>query len=111
MDRWPEKLGLLPSRPLEDGLRWGDAEDSIDDVRETSRGRRPADVYLPRGIASDAMALGFAYMSWLRSHYLREVADNPSAVITDYEHFNRHFPQLGTQERSQQAVLLSTDYR
>ena len=55
-----EKQGLLPGRPLEDGLS----------IKTDVRGRRPADVFLPQGSRysrGKPEALDFAVTSGLRA--------------------------------------------
>lgn len=86
-----EKAGLLPGRPLEDGVREGGAEDP---VPAASR-RRPADVFLPRGPGGSASALDFACTSGMRADLLHTSAIDPAAVVSAYEAFKRGFTPPG----------------
>eukprot|EP00973_Karenia_brevis_P028202 3885644-Karenia_brevis.AAC.1 len=76
-----EKAGLLPARPQEDGIGM------------TGEARRPADVWLPRGMQGDAEALDFAATSGLRSDNYRSVIDNPAIVFDQYELYKRAYKQ------------------
>ena len=68
-----EKAGLLPSRPGDDGLP------------ATTAARRPADIWLPRGMQGDAEALDFACSSGLQAGLVRQVAAEPGEVFVRYE--------------------------
>jgi hypothetical protein len=72
-----EKAGLLPMRPETDDLPVSGP---------VSRGRRPADVWLPRGSKGRAEALDFAVTSAMRGDMLRHSVSNPGAVFSMYEH-------------------------
>ena len=74
-----EKAGLLPARPAQDGLG------------PESDGRRPADIWLPRGTESGAEALDFAVTSGLQAALYRRVAENTNVVFDHYEAFKRSF--------------------
>eukprot|EP00973_Karenia_brevis_P005963 811082-Karenia_brevis.AAC.1 len=76
-----EKAGLLPARPSEDGAPHAASEDEVAEYAQTrrARGRRPADIYLPRGIKGVPMALDFACTSGMRAHRLRDAGINPEA--------------------------------
>ena len=84
-----EKAGLLPQRPQEDGL-------------PTSRGaRRPADVWLPRGVDGEPEALDFAVTSGMQAGLLRNVMEEPGYVFMRYEDFKQQ--HLRTAEQCQTA--------
>ena len=72
-----EKAGLLPSRPSEDGLT------------SVGEARRPADIWLPRGMQGGPKALDFAVTSGMQADTYRSVIDNPSSVFDHYENFKR----------------------
>ena len=72
-----EKAGLLPKRPLEDGLG------------ATTGTRRPADVWFPRGPDGRGVAHDFACTSGLRSDLLARTVENPFSVFEAYEDFKR----------------------
>ena len=74
-----EKAGLLPARPLEDGIKVEGQE------------RRPADVWLPRGPGGRGEALDFACSSGMRADILAQVVDNPNIVFERYEEFKRSY--------------------
>ena len=94
-----EKPGLLPARPLEDGVsRVGAAGSPEIDQARQPRGRRPADVFLPRGTSGRPMALDFACTSGMRSDWLRAAREDPKAVITHYENFKRDYRTPGDTE-------------
>ena len=70
-----EKAGLLPGRPTSDG------------VPAAQSARRPADVWLPRGLQGDNEALDFAITSGMQSDRIRQSAATPTAIFEDYESF------------------------
>ena len=72
-----KKAGLPPSRPGDDGLP------------ATTAARRPADIWLPRGVQGDAEALDFACSSGLQAGLVRQVAAEPSEVFARYEGLKR----------------------
>ena len=74
-----EKTGLLPGRPDDDG------------VSGQSGDRRPADVWLPRGLSSQGVASDFACTSALRSDLLSASAENPAFVFDQYETFKKQY--------------------
>ena len=63
-----EKAGLLPARPKEDGL-------------PSPLGRRPADVWVPRGNSGGGEAWDFAVSSGMRSDLFRACSDAPELVF------------------------------
>jgi hypothetical protein len=74
-----EKAGLLPPRPNVDGF-----EDTLD-----GHGRRPADVWLPRGPDGTGVALDFAATSGMQAGLFREASRSPELVFERYERFKR----------------------
>lgn len=74
-----EKAGLLPQRPGEDGI--------------TTQGgnRRPADVWLPRGLGGRGRALDFACTSGMRADRLWQSRVTPSHMFDTYEEFKREY--------------------
>ena len=96
-----EKAGLLPARPPQDALERpsGLDEESAEEVRDRQRrGRRPADIYLPRGTNGSPMALDFACTSGLRADLLRGVVEDPYGVLASYETLKRNFQPPGDSE-------------
>ena len=83
-----EKVGLLPARPVEDG------------VGQTA-GRRPADVWLPRGRGRRGEALDFACTSGMRTDFLERSAEDGGAVFPAYEHRKRTYK--ATEEECERA--------
>ncbi len=77
-----EKAGLLPSRPASDGLPSG-------------TGRRPADVWMPRGSSGQGEALDFAVTSGLRNDLFRVAAEAPEEVFHQYEKTKRDYLRTG----------------
>ena len=59
--------------------------------QQARRRRRPADVYLPRGVNGSPVALDFAATSGMQAGLLRQAADEPSAVIVAYEQKKTRF--------------------
>jgi len=82
-----EKAGLLPRRPAEDALP------------ACGGARRPADIWLPRGVHGDAEALDFAATSGLQAGLFRQVAEDPGHVFLRYEEFKRNHLQTDEQCR------------
>ena len=78
-----EKAGLLPGRPASDGVK----------VQEG--GRRPADVWLPRGPSGRGEALDFACTSGLRTDMWRCVLQNPNCVFESYEDYKFTYKYTG----------------
>ena len=78
-----ERPGLLQPRPLA-GSRQEDGSN-----RELNKGRRPADIYLPRWRRGTPAALDFAVTSGLRSSIVDRSAVDGSAPTTTYEDFKR----------------------
>ena len=88
-----EKQGLLPERPTEDNLSGVQA---TDDVAVGARGRRrPADVFIARGLGGWPAALDFACTSGLRADTLHSAAQNPEDVLNAYEDFKKGFQAPG----------------
>jgi hypothetical protein len=73
-----EKAGLLPDRPADDGL-------------PMKSGRRPADVWLPKGRKNRAEALDFAVTSGMRADLFRACRENPGEVFERYEKIKREY--------------------
>ena len=63
--------------------------------QQARRGRRPADVYLPRGVNGSPMALDSAATSGMQTGLLRQSADEPSSAIVAYEERKREFRPEG----------------
>ena len=59
------------------------------------RRRRPADIYLLRGINGSPMALDFAATSGMQSSLLRQSADDPTSVVVSYEQRKKDFIPQG----------------
>ena len=91
-----EKANLLPARPPDDV--WDvEASNGLSDRRR----RRPADIYLPRGITGSPMALDFAATSGMQSRLLRQSADDSSSAIVAYEQRKRDFIPEGETESTE----------
>ena len=82
-----EKAGLLPPRPDTEGIK----------EKSDARGRRPADVWLPRWCGNGAVALDFAVTSGLRADNLHESAIDHNSAVTSYEASKRAFLQTEAQ--------------
>ena len=76
-----EKAGLLPARPTSDGAP----------ERPLLNGRRPADVWLPRGASGRPEALDFAVSSGMRSDLFRLSAVDPGLAFVQYERYKRNY--------------------
>ena len=74
-----EKAHLFPQRPISNGLP------------SSNGGRRPDDVWLPRGSTGKGEALDFAVTSGLQSELVVPVADTPGLVFQRYEQFKRSY--------------------
>ena len=74
-----EKANLLPQRPVSDGMPMGGG------------GRRPADVWIPRGASGKGEALDFAVSSGLQSELFLPGSDAPGLVFQRYEHLKRTY--------------------
>ena len=74
-----EKANLLPQRPVADGLP------------QKHSGRRPADVWLPRGASGKGEALDFAISSGMQSELFHPVAETPGLVFHRYNDLKRSF--------------------
>ena len=77
---------MLPAQPSEDMLT-----DTADNTIAARQRRRPADIFLPRGVGNEPTALDFACTSGLRFDRVRASADNPEAMLADYDDFKRNF--------------------
>jgi hypothetical protein len=82
-----EKAGLLPRRPAEDALP------------ASGGARRPADIWLPRGVHGDAEALDFAATSGMQAGLVR-AAHEPGHVFMRYEELKRNHLQTDEQCRA-----------
>ena len=83
-----EKPGLLPSRPHEDGIH----------CDSHGEARRPADVWLPRGMSSTSgrpEALDFAVTCGLTSDKVWKSAESPHVLFEDYCDFKRQYKDTG----------------
>ena len=76
-----EKANLLPARPGADGLP----------AQTTGNGRRPADIWLPRGCSRKGEALDFAVSSGLQSELFHPTAETPGLVFARYNDMKRSF--------------------
>jgi hypothetical protein len=83
-----EKAGLFPSRP---------EADDLPAPASASAGRRPADIWLPRGSKGRGEALDFAVTSAMRGDVFRHAAASPEAVFSSYEHQKRQHLDTGQQ--------------
>ena len=77
-----EKAGLLPGRPVADGMP------------VIGNGRRPADVWLPRGPNGKGEALDFAVSSGMQSELFQSSAETPGLVFHRYEELKRNFKDI-----------------
>ena len=82
IDAEREKAGLLPGRPPEDG------------IAISTSSRRPADIWLRRGLHGGQEALDFAVTSGLRSDLYRAFAENAGTVFSDYETYKREYKSI-----------------
>ena len=76
-----EKAGLLLGRPGEEGLP------------SSAGARRPADIWVRRGIHSEAEALDFAVTSGLRAALYRRIVEDQGILFAGYEAFKRDYKQ------------------
>ena len=91
-----ETANLLPAHPP--GDVWDpEASNGWSDRRR----RRPADIYLPRGITGSPMALDFAATSGMQGSLLRQSADDSTSVIVAYEQRKRDFIPEGETETTE----------
>ena len=86
-----EKAGLLPPRLDADAIR----------EKTGSRGRRPADIWVPQWRESGPAALDFAVTSGLRADALHTTAVDARSCVTDYENVKRQYLQTEAQCASQ----------
>ena len=91
-----EKANLLPAWPL--GDLWNHEDTNVAHARGR---RRPADVYLPRGISGSPMALDFAATSGMQTSFLRQSANDPTSVVVGYEQFKRDIMPDGETETTE----------
>ena len=87
-----EKAGLLPKRPADDGIMTG------------TGGRRPADVWVPRGPDGRGEALDFACAPGLRADLLPRTADAPETVFAEYEAFKRGYKTQTSSRANKDSV-------
>ena len=78
-----EKAGLLPPRPTD--------EDVTPAYRSGQRGRRPADIWIPRADDGRGAAIDFAVTSGLRADRLNAAATDPSSISAAYEVYKRSY--------------------
>ena len=78
-----EKAGLLPPRPS--------GEEVTTAHRADPRGRRPADIWIPRAIDGRGAAVDFAVTSGLRADRLAGASADPSSVLAAYENQKRQY--------------------
>ena len=81
-----EKQGLLPGRPLDDG--------APSRQQQEDGQRRPADVYLPRGVGGAKRApaaLDWAITSGLRADKVHQIAEGTSDILAEYADFKRTY--------------------
>ena len=78
---WDIWANVLPARPAVDGLP------------AAGSGRRPADVWLPRGASGGGEALDFAVTSAMQSALFRPAVDQPDMVFQRYEQLKREYKQ------------------
>jgi hypothetical protein len=86
-----EKAGLLPDRPSDDGL-------------PRTRGRRPADIWFPKGRHNLPEAIDFAVTSGMRADIYRTCRTAPEEVFERYERFKRDY-------KSTSAACESANFR
>ena len=86
-----EKAGLLLARPPSDDLSVG-AQPTNQDRRAR---RRPADIYLPRGLRGTREALDFACTSGMRADTLWTAGQSPGTILSNYEQSKRDFVAPG----------------
>ena len=101
LDPEPEKPGLLPGRPGEDG-----APDAAPADRAGGHDdrRRPADIWFPRGCKEGARspeAMDFAVTSGLQTKYLDAARRDPNEVFQAYEDFMSQYKDTGQKCRQQ----------
>ena len=101
-----EKPGLLPARPADDGVARSGIGVAEDETTRQPRARRPADVFLPRGVAGSPMALDFACTSGMRADRVRTARDSPTSVVAEYEHFKRGYKTPGDTESTERQCQI-----
>ena len=93
-----EKQGLFPGRPLDDG--------APSQQQQEDRQRRPADVYLPRGVGGTKRApaaLDWAITSGLRADKVQQVVEGSTDILAEYADFKRSFKD--TESKCQQQGI------
>jgi hypothetical protein len=84
-----EKAGLLPGRPKFDGV----AGKSVEQGSGASKGRRPVDVWLPRGTGGAGntrdIALDFVVSSGLRQDRLKVAVHDPDDATDAFQSYNK----------------------
>ena len=91
-----EKQGLLPGRPLDDGAPCRQQQGESQ--------RRPADVYLPRGLGEAKRApaaLDWAITSGLRADKVQQVVEGTSDILEEYADFKRNYKDTDAKCRRQ----------
>ena len=78
-----EKAGLLPPRSTD--------EEVTPAHRTDQRGRRPADIWVPRGFDGHGGAIDFAVTSGLRTDRIGAAATDPSSIGAAYEEHKRRY--------------------
>eukprot|EP00973_Karenia_brevis_P036588 5043858-Karenia_brevis.AAC.1 len=103
MEAEREKAGLLPGRPVDDGLH--DCTNMIDgredSVASARNRRRPADIFIPQALGGVPTALDFACTSGMRADNLREAIDNPDSILMQYDAFKKDFQAAGETETTE----------
>ena len=83
-----EKAGLLPGRPVEDGIATNDQ-------------RRPADIWWRDGAGGNGVAWDFAVASGMTSKRIRKGADRAGEVFEEYANFKETYKDTGQKCREQ----------
>ena len=93
-----EKAGLLPPRPDADSIREG----------LTTRGRRPADIWLPQWLENGPAAWDFAVASGLRADEIHASAVGAGHCTVAYEEVKRQYLDTASQcaQQGLQFVLM-----
>ena len=83
-----EKVGLLPGRPREDGVKGDEA-------------RRPADIWWREGAGGNGVAWDFAVVSGMRRDRVHKGADRAGEVFQEYEQVKEQYKDIGQICRAQ----------